>query len=67
MSPFLWFIWWSDLITAYAPKHTHRKPELRVIEGGRAQRDDGARMKESIPESHFALAGARGIPSKFRS
>jgi hypothetical protein len=35
MSPFLWFIWWSDFIAAYAPKEKPRKPELRVIEGGR--------------------------------
>jgi hypothetical protein len=34
MSPFLWFIWWSDLMAAYAPQQARRKPELRVIEGG---------------------------------
>jgi hypothetical protein len=42
MSPFLWFIWWSDVIAAYAPKEKPRKPELRVpelrvIEGGRGR------------------------------
>jgi hypothetical protein len=35
MSPFLWFIWWSDVIAAYSPKETPRNPDLRVIDGGR--------------------------------
>jgi hypothetical protein len=35
MSPFLWFIWWSDVIAACASKQKPRKAERRVIEGGR--------------------------------
>jgi hypothetical protein len=37
MNPFLWFIWWSELIASSAPKEKPRKPELRVIEGGRCR------------------------------
>ena len=38
MAPLFWFMWWSELVAASARKHTHRKPELRVIEGGRRLR-----------------------------
>ena len=66
MSPFLWFIWWSDVIAAYAPKEKPRKPELRVIEGGAVIHRVGprdvhhaARGVEDDLGAHAGLAAVR--------